>query len=186
MTIKTLVGATALAFGITAGASSAATLQADGMSQLTGVSASTLDFNFSFDQGANRLTGTVFGLTDDSTGTASLVSVTQSPGGAFDIIPEIFQNEFVVRDGVLTNALFSSGSASSDAFFNVHFQISGGSGIFSADEAITGQGLSAAGAISFSPVAAVPIPASGLLLLSVFGSVIALRRRKNARHSYMC
>ena len=161
MTLKTLVAAAILA-----------------VASSSGVTASTLDFTFSFDEGANRLTGTIFGLTDNSTSAASLVSVTSSPGGAFDITPQIFVNEFVVTDGELTDAFFSSGSTSSDAFVGANFQISGGFGSFSAIEAITGSELSAQGLISFTPVAPIPPPAAGLLLLSGIAGFAGWMRRK--------
>ncbi len=166
-------------------------------------SAFALNFNFSFAnvEGAQNgiLTGTIYGLNDNSTGAASKLTIDSFPSGvgSLDYGNEVtlwngqYLNNFTVLNGEIVAGSFvaqaTGGSALAhtfclDAFINcVGFTANPGSTGVSALNLQLGSNIAnGAGfqAITYTPVSSVPLPAGGLLLVSGLGGMALVKRRK--------
>lgn len=150
--------------------------------------AATLDFDFSFSQTGLpqfSVTGTVFGLTDNATSAASSVTILTDQGAfTLDHFLAGF-NAFTVTNGVLETASFGGFGTNATREAYLSFGINGITGDTEAQYTSTligggfGTGVQGIATFEASSAAPVPLPAGGVLLLTGFGAVAAMRRRKS-------
>lgn len=137
-------------------------------------SASALNFNFSFDDNGNNISGTIFDLTDDSTGGASKVSLS-TPSNLDFSSPTA--NSFTVAGGAITDATYSSNTNPNLQFFaGAGFKL--GSYRNPSSPNYT--------PVNFTQAAATPVPFGvspdiGILILSGMFGVSRLRNKIAAR-----
>ncbi|MEO1681378.1 MAG: VPLPA-CTERM sorting domain-containing protein [Pseudomonadota bacterium] len=154
-------------------------------------SAATLDFTFSFlnsenGSGTATVTGILRGLEDNATSAATSLEVLSNDDGfgigSYDIANAVL-NEFTVNDGEIEFARFVAFGSFAEApfvtdstfefnFSNFSSLIQGG---LNQDLFEVSGGPSSV--VTFTPVAAVPLPAGGVLLISGLVGLAALRRR---------
>jgi hypothetical protein len=146
--------------------------------------AAPVDFNFSFTDGANTITGLIEGLDRDG--------LSQEPSritvyGILDTYVFEYQlsNSFDVSNSVLDTSTL-------DLFISLSSYPDFGAGPFAElvffgnfpsfgwqEAAVQGTLIQVgAGAIEFSPVPAVNLPSGGVLLLSALGGIAAFKRHK--------
>ena len=165
MTLKTLAAAACISL---AGAATA--------------SASPVDFNFSFTDGTNTITGLIQGLVSDGTNqSASAITVngvldtytfdsSDFDDNWFDVSGSniIASRVNVLGTDVVTDGFGTLDLLGSEPFYQL-FEVDLIIGIAADTRATT---------ISYTPVSPVPLPAGGILLLSALGGAAALKRWK--------
>lgn len=166
MTLKTLAAAVCLSI---AGANTA--------------SATPVDFNFSFTDGTNTIKGLIEGLDSDGLGQAASAITVFGVADTYVLASsDLISNSFDVSGSVIDSSTASASGFTDTGSFFLDFVLQGTLPFFGADEdslqSNNQVALVTASSIDFTPVAAVPLPAGGLLLLSAFGGVAALKRRK--------
>ena len=159
----------------------------------TGSSAATLDFKFSFTNLFNgstvaTVTGVIRGLTDNGSSAASSVEIlTNGDGfGVGEFVGSPIENSFSVTAGQITGVQFVSygrrntAPAVTDASFRMTGNCRGSATICAGltdDPNVSTVGNPAQ--VTFEAIVPVPLPAGGILLLTGFTGLAALRRRKS-------
>ncbi|MEO9896258.1 MAG: VPLPA-CTERM sorting domain-containing protein [Paracoccaceae bacterium] len=158
-------------------------------------------FNFSFDnvEGnvAGTLTGQIFGLQDNTSGQAATQLIIDtfpsglgnSPSGAVDFVNDFgttINNSFDVSNGEITSALFAIQSSTNGVLLtfvlnrgfitNCCGRLTNGLTFDNVDSILANSG--GFSGVTYEAVAAVPLPAGGLFLLTGFAGIAALKRRK--------
>lgn len=135
-------------------------------------SANALDFGFTFGSGINTVSGTIKGLTDNSTGAASEVSITTPDNVTFT---SANPNTFTVAGGNITTASYTSSTAGSNlALFTAfgNYKGTAGTPTFSS-------GMPSGGGAT--PVPFGVVPDMGILILGGMFAASRLRKKITAR-----
>lgn len=151
----------------------------------TGGVAAPIDFKFSYTSGQDTITGLIEGL--DSDGAFQEATRITATGVLDSYIFENFSvNSFSVSNGVIDPSNFhlttNYAPGIRDPYIYAVLEFTGNSveKVFLDEENFntaffTGRGSRS---ITFSPVASVPLPATGLMLLSGIAGLVSVKRRK--------
>jgi hypothetical protein len=153
-----------------------AVLMAVATMSLLGASAMADDFTFSFTDATGTVTGEIFGLQNNATGSATEVLITSYPaslGSIQDLIAtdwDVVDNDFTETNGVLLGAGFVAEDTHDP--LEPTLILEGGANLYTNDGTV-----GPITAITFAP-APVPEPFSWFLLLTVMLAVAIVKRSR--------